>query len=52
MTPADTRGAVRALEELVEQIDAGTLDATTAQRAYLAGVAHGLAALEPTLPAR
>lgn len=52
MTPADTRGAVRALEELVDQIDAGTLDATTAQRAYLAGVLAGLSALEPTLTSR
>lgn len=52
MTPAETRSVVRTLEQLLDSIDAGDLEATTAQRAYLAGVAHGLAALEPPLPTR
>lgn len=50
MDPADTRRAARTIAELLDLIAAGTLEASPTERAYLAGVAQGVGAAEPTLP--
>lgn len=52
MTPVEISRAAEAIVETLASIDAGTLDATPAQRAFLVGALHALRAVlglvEPT----
>lgn len=44
MTPDEIRRAADGLAETLASVDAGTLDATPVQRAYMAGALHALRA--------
>lgn len=45
MNPDEIRRAADGMAETLASLDAGTLDATPAQRAYIAGALHALRAV-------
>lgn len=49
MTPAQRRQAARSLADVLDLLDAGALDATAAERTFIAGALAALTAEEPTL---
>lgn len=44
MTPEEVRDAIEGLEATLRLIDAGEIDSTPVQRAYIAGTVNGLRA--------